>query len=90
MALWPKRLEKVTRDLVVSDKNGKAYTVRYDEVNAMLLSQFLKEHRKVEKLEATVADLATQLQRVTAQIQVTTGRTTNGSEQSITRASDRI
>ena len=34
---------------------GEVYTVRYDAVNAMLLNEFLKEHRKVEKLEATVA-----------------------------------
>jgi len=36
-------------DLVVRDENGEIYTVRYDAVNAMLLNEFLKEHRKVEK-----------------------------------------
>ena len=41
--------------LVLPDKEGKPYTVRYDAVNAMLLNEFLKEHSKVEKLEATVA-----------------------------------
>jgi septal ring factor EnvC (AmiA/AmiB activator) len=40
---------------VIRDKEGKPYTVRYDAVNAMLLNEFLKEHRKVEELEATVA-----------------------------------
>jgi hypothetical protein len=62
-------------DLVVRDKNGELYTVRYDAVNAMLLNEFLKEHKKIEKLEATVADLATtvkeqaaHLQRVSAQL----------------------
>ena len=35
-------------DLVVRDKNGEIYTVRYDAVNAMLLNEFLKEHRKVQ------------------------------------------
>jgi len=44
----------VSSDLVVRDKQGKPFTVRYDAVNAMLLNEFLKEHRKVEKLEATV------------------------------------
>jgi hypothetical protein len=39
----------------VRDKEGKPYSVRYEQVNAMLLNEFLKEHRKVEKLEATVA-----------------------------------
>jgi hypothetical protein len=43
--------------------------VRYEQVNAMLLNEFLKEHRKVEKLEATVADLAAELQQVKAQAQ---------------------
>ena len=43
-------VEKVNPDLVVRDKEGKPYTVRYEEVNAMLLNEFLKEHRKVEQL----------------------------------------
>jgi hypothetical protein len=47
-------VEKVNPDLVVRDKEGKPYTVRYDAVNAMLLNEFLKEHQKVQKLEATV------------------------------------
>jgi hypothetical protein len=46
---------KVNPDLVVRDKNGEIYTVRYDAVNAMLLNEFLKEHHKVQKLETTVA-----------------------------------
>jgi len=48
-------VEKVNRDLVVRDTEGKPYTVRYEAVNAMLLNEFLKEHRKVEELKATVA-----------------------------------
>jgi hypothetical protein len=48
-------VETVNPDLVVRDKDGKPYSVRYDQVNAMLLNEFLKEHRKVEQLEATVA-----------------------------------
>jgi uncharacterized coiled-coil protein SlyX len=55
-------VDKVNPDLVVRDKDGKPYSVRYDQVNAMLLNEFLKAHkasveaqRKVEKLEATVA-----------------------------------
>ena len=42
-------VEKVNPDLVVRDKEGKPYSVRYDQVNAMLLNEFLKEHRKVEQ-----------------------------------------
>jgi hypothetical protein len=48
-------VEKVDPDLVVRDKNGEIYTVRYDAVNAMLLNEFLKEHRKVQELDVTVA-----------------------------------
>jgi hypothetical protein len=45
---------KANPDLVVRDENGEIYTVRYDAVNAMLLNEFLKEHRKVQELEAIV------------------------------------
>ncbi len=44
--LVAEEVEKVNPDLVVRDKEGKPYTVRYDQVNAMLLNEFLKEHRK--------------------------------------------
>ena len=77
LGLVAEDVEKVNADLVVRDKEGKPYSVRYDQVNAMLLNEFLKEHLKVEKLEATVADLvatvkqqATQLRKVTAQVQM--------------------
>ena len=40
---------------MLPDRNGKPYTVRYDAVNVMLLNEFLKEHRKVEKLEAALS-----------------------------------
>jgi hypothetical protein len=42
------QVEKVNPDLVARDEQGKVYTVRYEMVNAMLLNEFLKEHRKVE------------------------------------------
>ena len=48
-------VEKVSPDLVARDEKGKPYSVRYDAVNAMLLNEFLKEHRRVQKLEATIA-----------------------------------
>jgi hypothetical protein len=47
----------VNPDLVVRDENGEVYTVRYDAVNAMLLNEFLKEHRKVEEQQATITQL---------------------------------
>ena len=51
------------------DDQGKPYTVRYEAVNAMLLNEFLKEHRKVEELEATVTQLQAALKAQAAQIQ---------------------
>jgi septal ring factor EnvC (AmiA/AmiB activator) len=48
-------VEKVNPNLVVRDKDGKVNTVRYEQINAMLLNEFLKEHKRVEQLKATVA-----------------------------------
>ena len=63
-------------DLVVRDKNGGIYTVRYEAVNAMLLNEFLKEHKasveehqNVEKLQATVAQQQRQIETLTAGLQ---------------------
>ena len=50
-------VEKVNPDLVVRDEKGKPYSVRYDQVNSMLLNEFLKEHRKNEKQEASITQL---------------------------------
>jgi len=55
--LIAEEVAKVNPDLVVRDENGEIYTVRYDAVNAMLLNEFLKEHRKVEQQEATIVGL---------------------------------
>ena len=54
-------VEKVNRDLVVRDEKGKPYSVRYDQVNAMLLNEFLKEHRKVHDLETAAAQQAKEM-----------------------------
>ena len=73
-------VEAVNPDLVVRDKEGKPYSVRYDQVNAMLLNEFLKEHKKVEEQQATItqlrkdfgatiAQLTTRLDEQAAQIQ---------------------
>jgi len=59
-------VEKVNPDLVARDERGKPYTVRYEAVNAMLLNEFLKEHRKVEKLEANAAQQQKEIQALTA------------------------
>ncbi len=68
-------VEKINPALVVRDKQGKPYSVRYDQVNAMLLNEFLKEHRKVEEQgrkaeaqEATVTQLKKGMEVLTAQL----------------------
>ena len=67
--LIAEEVAKVNPDLVVHDKNGEIYTVRYDQVNAMLLNEFLKEHRKVQDLEKGMVALTAQLKEQAAQIQ---------------------
>jgi hypothetical protein len=77
-------VDKVNPDLVARDEQGKPYTVRYDAVNAMLLNEFLKEHRRNEEQGATIArqqievkalkaelrEQASQIQKVSAQLEL--------------------
>jgi hypothetical protein len=86
--LIAEEVAKVNPALVLPDKEGKPYTVRYDAVNTMLLNEFLKEHREVQgqkatisefkkeiaNLTATVKEQAAQIQKVSAQIEVTKPR----------------
>jgi hypothetical protein len=55
--LIAEEVAEVNSDLVVRDKNGEIYTVRYDAVNAMLLNEFLKAHRKIKEQGAVIAQL---------------------------------
>jgi hypothetical protein len=73
--LVAEQVEKINPALVARDSDGKAYTVRYEAVNAMLLNEFLKEHRKTERQAASIARLEKQvealagsLQKVSAQV----------------------
>jgi polyhydroxyalkanoate synthesis regulator phasin len=80
--LVAEQVEKVNPDLVARDEQGKPYTVRYEAVNAMLLNEFLKEHRKVEEqghvnqqqeainsmLESTVTRQQKEIQALTASL----------------------
>jgi hypothetical protein len=82
--LVAEQVAKVNPALVDRDGKGEIYTVRYEAVNAMLLNEFLKEHRNVQELEATVAhqqrdiqsltatlkEQASQIQKVSAQFEV--------------------
>ena len=70
-------VEKVNPDLVARDEQGKPYTVRYEAVNAMLLNEFLKEHRHVQEQDAIIARqqkqidaLTTGLQKVSTQLEL--------------------
>jgi trimeric autotransporter adhesin len=72
--LVAEEVAEVNPDLVVRDNDGKPYTVRYEQVNAMLLNEFLKEHKKVEKLETTLEAVNARLQEQAAQIQKVTAR----------------
>jgi len=67
--LIAEQVAKVNPDLVVRDKNGEIYTVRYDAVNAMLLNEFLKEHHQVQDLKAIVAGQQKQIEALTAGLQ---------------------
>jgi hypothetical protein len=69
--LVAEEVQKVNPDLVVRDKEGKPYSVRYDQVNAMLLNEFLKEHRKVEKQQAIIAELKSTLTSLRNNFEVT-------------------
>jgi len=66
--LIAEEVAEVNPDLVVRDKNGEIYTVRYDQVNAMLLNEFLKEHRKVQQQEATIGELRADFRATVAQL----------------------
>jgi hypothetical protein len=68
--LIAEEVAKVNPALVLPDKEGKPYTVRYDAVNAMLLNEFLKEHQTVQELKKQVAELTAGLQKVSAQLEV--------------------
>jgi len=73
--LVAEEVEKANPDLVTRDAEGKVYTVRYEAVNAMLLNEFLKEHRTVQELkstavkqEATIAELKKDFRATVAQL----------------------
>ena len=62
-------VDKVNPDLVVRDEHGKVNSVRYEQVNAMLLNEFLKEHRTVQELRNEIAGLTSTVKEQAAQIQ---------------------
>jgi hypothetical protein len=67
--LVAEEVEKINPELVVRDKEGKPYSVRYEAVNAMLLNEFLKEHRRNEQQEASIAQLKSTVAKQQATIE---------------------
>ena len=67
--LIAEEVAQVNPDLVVRDKNGEIYTVRYDAVNAMVLNEFLKEHHTVQEQGATIGRLQRQIEALSAGLQ---------------------
>jgi endosialidase-like protein len=72
--LIAEEVAEVNPDLVIYGRDGKPYTVRYDAVNAMLLNEFLKEHKMVQEQGATITELKTQIQALTAGLQKVTAQ----------------
>jgi hypothetical protein len=68
--LVAEEVAKVDPDLVVRDKEGKPYSVRYDAVNAMLLNEFLKEHRKVEEQDCKLQEQETTIAQLKSEMKV--------------------
>jgi hypothetical protein len=66
--LVAEQVEKVNPDLVARDDQGQPYSVRYEAVNAMLLNEFLKEHRKVQELEANAAEQQKEIKKLASQL----------------------
>jgi uncharacterized coiled-coil protein SlyX len=66
--LIAEQLEKVNPDLVARDAEGKVYTVRYEAVNAMLLNEFLKEHRKVEDQDRKLEEQQATITRLESKV----------------------
>jgi septal ring factor EnvC (AmiA/AmiB activator) len=73
-SLVAEEVEKVNSDLVVRDAEGKVFTVRYEAVNAMLLNEFLKEHRKVQEQQATITELKSTVAQQQRGLQTVTAR----------------
>jgi hypothetical protein len=77
--LVAEQVEKVRPDLVARDKEGRPYSVRYEAVNAMLLNEFLKEHKTVQEQGETIARLQKQIEALTVGLQKVSGQLTAAS-----------
>ena len=87
--LIAEQVAKVNPDLVVRDKNGEIYTVRYDAVNAMLLNEFLKEHRKLEEQDRKVSEQETTITQLKHEMETVVARLKEH-DSKIERVSDQL
>ena len=72
--LVAEEVEKINPDLVTRDAKGELYTVRYEAVNAMLLNEFLKEHRTMQQLNSTVEKQQTIISQQRRDLEATAAR----------------
>ena len=79
--LIAEEVAEVNPDLVVRNKNGEIWSVRYDQINAMLLNEFLKEHRKNEEQEKTIAELKSGITALAATVKEQASQIQKVSEQ---------
>jgi uncharacterized coiled-coil protein SlyX len=84
--LIAEEVAQVNPDLVVRDENGEIYTVRYEAINAMLLNEFLKEHKKVDEQQASIA----QLKSTVAKQEATIARQQKSLERNLTEQEKQI
>jgi hypothetical protein len=78
--LIAEEVAEVNPDLVVRDENGEIYTVRYDAVNAMLLNEFLKAHRKMVEQEKTIGQHRKDFQATISKLEATIAQQQKGME----------
>jgi len=89
--LIAEEVAKLNPDLVVRDEGGEIYTVRYEAVNAMLLNEFLKEHRTVQELKGTVAQQQKQIEALAASFKEQAAQIQKVSEQlEVSKSSPRL
>ena len=67
--LVAEEVQKVNPDLIIRDGDGKPHTVRYEQINAMLLNEFLKAHRQIDAQQKQIDALTAGLQKVSAQLE---------------------
>jgi Chaperone of endosialidase len=89
--LVAEEVEKVSPDLVIRDVDGRPQTVRYEQINAMLLNEFLKAHRKIQEQEATITQLKKEMEAVVAHAEEQDSRIQKVSDQiGINKARPRV